>query len=167
MSFEDSSALANKIASYSSQLEQVNSILSTDPENTQFLQIRDDLQKVIALTTDLMQYQHTSNDSPKDHHLHSSTSSNQPTSSTAREAEADFDGDDDDDDDDLDDEDDRPAIPTGIIQVGEVVEVLGGDRPYAGVVTSILNDTEYRVKYFEYETEVTLPISSLTRIPPG
>lgn len=55
---------------------------------------------------------------------------------------------------------------TGAIRVGENVEVLGGDRPYTGTVTAIINKTECKVKYFEYDAEVSLPIVSLQRIIP-
>lgn len=56
------------------------------------------------------------------------------------------------------------AAPSGPIQVFEIVEVLGGDRPYAGVVTGMVDEANCRVKYFEFEAEVCLPLSSVTRL---
>eukprot|EP01035_Chromulina_nebulosa_P062534 gene62534-85521_t len=47
----------------------------------------------------------------------------------------------------------------------EVVEVPSGERVYAGVVTGIINQTEYRIKYYEFDTEVSLPVSSFHRAP--
>mmetsp|Transcript_25669 Transcript_25669/g.57696 ORF Transcript_25669/g.57696 Transcript_25669/m.57696 type:complete len:172 (+) Transcript_25669:3-518(+) len=55
----------------------------------------------------------------------------------------------------------------GSIQVGEAVEVIGGDRLYTGVVTAIIDQTEYKVRYFEFPDPVSLPPSSLQRIPPS
>lgn len=52
-----------------------------------------------------------------------------------------------------------------MIEVGEVVEVPSGERVYAGVVTGIINETEYRIKYYEFDTEVSLPVSSFHRAP--
>ncbi|KAJ1424686.1 hypothetical protein B484DRAFT_420346 [Ochromonadaceae sp. CCMP2298] len=47
----------------------------------------------------------------------------------------------------------------GSIQVGEAVEVIGGDRLYTGVVTAIIDQTEYKVRYFEFPDPVSLPPS--------
>ena len=41
---------------------------------------------------------------------------------------------------------------------------VGNDRLYSGVVIDIINDKEYRVKYFEYPEEVSLPYSSFTKL---
>lgn len=46
-----------------------------------------------------------------------------------------------------------------------MVEVLGGDRPYAGVVTGFIDEATARVKYFEFDAEVSLPVTSLARLP--
>jgi hypothetical protein len=67
------------------------------------------------------------------------------------------------DDENRIDDSDGPEI----ISIGEIVEVMGETRPYAGVVTSIVNDSECRVKYFEYDTEVQLPLTSINRVPRG
>jgi hypothetical protein len=59
------------------------------------------------------------------------------------------------------------ALPacSGALQVGETVEVHGGDRPrwHHGRV----EEENHQKKYFEYESEVILPMISVTRIPPG
>jgi survival-of-motor-neuron-related-splicing factor 30 len=46
-----------------------------------------------------------------------------------------------------------------------VVEVRGGDRPYAGVVTGFIDNATARIKYFEFDAEVSLPLTSLVRLP--
>jgi hypothetical protein len=74
---------------------------------------------------------------------------------------------DEDDDDDGDYYGNKPIGKTGAIEVGEVVEVSNGERIYAGVVTGIINETEYRIKYYEFDTEVSLPVSSFSRAPPA
>ena len=52
-----------------------------------------------------------------------------------------------------------------VIEVGDRVEVTSGERPFAGVIKS-LNDTEAQcvLKYYEFGTEVTLPLSCLRKI---
>ena len=74
-----------------------------------------------------------------------------------------------DNDDFGDDSDDEQNVVTrtGKIEVGEVVEASSGERVYAGVVTGIINETECRIKYFEFESEVSLPVSSFQRAPPA
>lgn len=148
---ESREELDAKIIEYTDQLRQVDGFLLSDPDNAQFLKLREDLQKVIDLTK-LINSQHD------DHNSSSSYAQN-------NEQE--------DDDNDLDDEDfdneqssgTRLAGITGTMQVGECVEVLGGDRPYPGTVTGIIDEATFKVKYFEFETEVSLPSSSLFRIP--
>lgn len=177
-SSSSSSLNIGNIADYNIQLEQVNTLLQSDPNNEQFLKLQSDLQKVISLTSDLLQYQiKSTNDNI-------SSADELYNQKLGHDNDDNEDGDDDDNDvgetelindvdsdlDDLDTETDRVITSTqltGVIQVGEVVEVMGGDRPYAGVVVEILNASEYRVKYYEYQTEVTLPVTSLTRIASG
>lgn len=135
-----------KIQQYEDQIGQVNEFLSTDSTNIQFLQLRDDLNKALALTNDLLQ-----------------AHSNQ-----------DFDNYDDDIDDIIgNNEDDSPFIKaklpqkTGILN-GEIIEVLAGERPYAGIIISINHDDQTcNIKYFEHDVEVTLPLESINRIQPG
>jgi survival-of-motor-neuron-related-splicing factor 30 len=146
---ESREELDAKIIEYTDQLKQVDGFLSSDPDNAQFLKLKEDLQKVIDLTK-LINSQH------EDHNSSSSYAQN---------------NEEEDDDNDLDNEDydnEHSSGTTGItgtIQVGECVEVLGGDRPYPGTVTGIIDESTFKVKYFEFETEVSLPSSSLFRIP--
>ena len=71
----------------------------------------------------------------------------------------------DDDDNDAEKEQDSSSSSSSRpIGVGDVVEVLGGDRPYAGVVIGMIDETTCRLKYFEFEAEVSLPLDSLTRL---
>ena len=153
---ESKEDLEAKIIQYTEQLNQVNGFLASDPSNVQFLKLKEDLSKVIDLTK-LINSQH---DEPI------SSSSNGQLSNMY---------DDEDDDNNLDDnnsvnDDDqvnmtgRSSINTSAIVVGECVEVSGGDRPYAGTVTAIIDANTYQVKYFEFDAEVTLPASSLFRI---
>lgn len=175
MSSEDKSALNINIADYTEQLSQINALLESDPNNDQFLKLKSDLEKVISLTSDLLQYQTTSSSSGKIYatkNENEDSDDNSDSEGHQKHAEQKLVNDVDSDLDDLDDDENEKetvaaAQLTGAIQVGEVVEVMGGDRPYAGVVTEILNASEYRIKYYEYQTEVTLPVASLTRIAPG
>jgi hypothetical protein len=145
---ETKEEIQSRIWGYQQQMKQVEDFLASDPTNAQFLTLKEDLLK------------------------------DAPSSSSfvaAGERPGDENSDNDDDDDDGEDEEEptqaslapRPPVPTGTIGIGETVEVHGGDRPYAGVVTAIESDGSYRVKYFEYEAEVNLPASSIVRISPG
>ena len=150
----DRDDLTSKLTLYSDQLVQVKTLLSSDPENTQYLKLKDDLLNVINLTTALLSQHQTSEED-----VDAESQGNEAAKGA---------GDDFDDDDDFEKEvTTTTQQPTGAIQIGECVEVVGGDRAFAGVVTNILSPSEYRVKYFEFDTEVTLPIATLTRINTG
>lgn len=138
---ESQADLEQKIAQYTVQLGQVEELLQLDSSNAQFLQLKTDLQNVISLTKALlMQVIGGAHVAPA-----SSSSANNSSESAPPPS--------------------MPVVRKGAIQVGEIVEVSGGDRLFAGVVTSIINETEYKVKYFEYPDEVSLPANSLQRIP--
>lgn len=144
MNINSKEEVSSKILTYQSQLAQVKEFLITEPDNQQFLQLQSDLNKAIALTTNLLQ------------------------------AQVDSDGEDEDDDygDYLDENPFGKAIlpsKTGSISVGENIEVSSGDRLYAGTVLAINPiDETCTIKYFEYiDTEVVLPLSSIHRIPAG
>jgi hypothetical protein len=154
--------LQQRIQGYQEQARAIDEVLMSDPLNAQFLKLKDDLQKVINLTTELLLLK----DAP----------SSSSISSNVRGERSGGNDDDPSDNDDSDAEGEeitafslasRPPVLTGSITVGETVEVLGGDRPYAGVVTALEDPSTFRIKYFEYETEVSLPTSSVVRIPPG
>lgn len=169
--------IESKLSLYQSQLEQVNQLLETDSDNSQFLSLKDDLEKVISLTqTLLLQYypQHVT-----------AISSGSPLNLRKRgREEANLSADKDEDDQynlsdleaDGDDETfERPVgtiatplpVKTGPIKVNDHIEVIGGERPFAGVITGVINSTEFKVKYYEFADEVSLPLSSIQRITPG
>jgi survival of motor neuron-related-splicing factor 30 len=144
-----------KVAEYREQLRQVSGFLLSDPQNAQFLKLKEDLLKVIDLTNMINSQQ------------------NEPASSSSFDQSSKIyeDGDENDleDNDSTDGNEKSGHIAEGQepIAVGECVEVLGGDRPYAGVVTAIIDESTCQVKYFEFETEVSLPLSSIFRIAPA
>eukprot|EP00597_Dinobryon_sp_UTEXLB2267_P004382 CAMPEP_0170075320 /NCGR_PEP_ID=MMETSP0019_2-20121128/12471_1 /TAXON_ID=98059 /ORGANISM="Dinobryon sp., Strain UTEXLB2267" /LENGTH=321 /DNA_ID=CAMNT_0010286199 /DNA_START=1003 /DNA_END=1965 /DNA_ORIENTATION=+ len=143
---ENREELTSRIVIYEQQLQQVNQLLQLDAQNLQFLKLKEDLEKVIHLTTDLIKQTNAN-----------SGSSEAPKSES------------DDDENGNDDSDDEQNVvaKTGKIEVGEVIEASSGERVYAGVVTGIINETECRIKYFEFESEVSLPVSSFQRAPPA
>mmetsp|Transcript_2281 Transcript_2281/g.6484 ORF Transcript_2281/g.6484 Transcript_2281/m.6484 type:complete len:320 (+) Transcript_2281:921-1880(+) len=53
-----SAELAEKLRTYGEQLAQVEQLLAADPQNEQFLKLRQDLQEVTKLTEDLLKYKH-------------------------------------------------------------------------------------------------------------
>lgn len=54
--------------------------------------------------------------------------------------------------------------PITTVQIGDRVEVIG-DRPYAGIVTSLGADpSECTLKYYEVGKEVTLPLSRMRQL---
>jgi hypothetical protein len=140
---ESQADLQAKIALYTQQLGQVDELLQLDPSNAQFLKLKEDLNQLIGLTKTLLVQVLSGGGKPAEAAAPSSSTPNtaQPSSSAAA------------------------IVRKGAIQVGEVVEVTGGERLYAGVVTGIINATEYKIKYFEYADEVSLPVTSLQRIP--
>lgn len=149
---DTSEDLDAKIMEYNEQLRQVNGFLISDPLNAQFLKLREDLLKVIEITNMINSQQQ------------------EQVPSSSYEAKI-YDDDNENDLEDNDSVDDNKSSYRASghepIAVGECVEVLGGDRPYAGTVTKILDASSCQVKYFEFETEVNLPTSSIFRIPPS
>ena len=147
---ESQSDLEGKLSEYAQQLAQVEELLLIDAANPQFLKLKEDLGNVISLTKALL-IQVIGNNLSGLHQVASESKavshSNQQVSSASSSSSS------------------STANRSGAIQVGEVVEVLGGERLFAGVVTAIINETEYKIKYFEYPDEVSLPINSLQRIP--
>lgn len=79
--------------------------------------------------------------------------------------------------DDIDDDElDAACIAqVGPLKVGDIIEVKSSaTRTYAGVITGLESSAEgvptpdtARVKYFEYESEVYLPLADIARIAPG
>lgn len=152
---ESTIELTVKLGNFQSQLSEVEDCLTVDPTNEQFLKIRDDLKKVISTLQDVLE-----------------SNPNEQVESGAiaggDESENESEGDDENEANESAFARAARPIKTGSIQVGEIVEVVGGDRPYAGVATQILESGEYRVRYFEYgDAEVTLPVDNLKRITHG
>lgn len=143
---ESKADLESKIALYTQQLGQVDELLQIDVANPEFLKLKEDLVSLISLTKALL----VQTIEATNHTQHSSsaveTKSSASLSSSSASAVS------------------AVASRTGPIQVGEVVEVYGGERPFAGVVTSIVTETEYKIKYYEYPDEVSLPLTALHRL---
>jgi hypothetical protein len=118
----------------------VDELLQLDPSNTQFLKLKEDLNQLIGLTRALLVQVLNGGAKPAAESTEAVTPSSSSSSAPV-------------------------SVRKGAIQVGEVVEVTGGERLYAGVVTGIINPTEYKIKYFEYADEVSLPVTSLQRPP--
>ena len=159
MEGESEKDIVEKLQQYYTQFEQVEELLKLDPTNPQFLKLRDDLTNVINLTQALfvtMKQNQSENDPTSSYNPHEKFDVNQDEEE----------GDDEDDDDLSEVSTLLPPLPakTGPITVGECVEVTGAERIYTGVVTEIIHDTEYKIKYFEFDSEVSLPLTSLSRI---
>lgn len=180
------SALTARLALYRAQAAQVETLLASDPLNTEYLSLQDDLTNVINLTEALLTQLTavaTAQAAPDDDNRYSPGQGSDDDDDHKREPKnathGDAGNDDGDISDDLDesdaDEDDRPH------RVGDAVEVLGGkdsageQRIFTAVITSVIHSSEFTVKYFDFSedrsisqaAEVTLPINSLRRIPPG
>jgi survival-of-motor-neuron-related-splicing factor 30 len=160
---------SHKLMLLQAQRQEIERLIATDPHNEQFLKMRDDMDKVIALTQQLAAISQTGG----------SSSSIGGGAGNEASSERNTHGDDSDDDgedgnlSDLDSEDEDgagvnkvsgSAPSNAAFKVGSVVEVVGSDRPYPGVVTGVLEDGTFRVKYYEFDAEVTLPLSNLAPI---
>jgi hypothetical protein len=159
---------AKTLSDYNQQLKQVDEFLSSDPSNPQFLSLRKDLIQAISLTTELLIVD-TSRSQVTDNHQ---TSEN----SASKENDDEYDVDDSGSEDEVDENyafakaSTAATLPAkyGAIAVGEVICVSGGDRPYAGVVVELkLEAAECVIKYFESDSEVVLPLISISRVDPG
>jgi survival-of-motor-neuron-related-splicing factor 30 len=151
---------ANKVLLYKAQLEQVNQLLSIEPTNEQFLTLRNDLEKVITLTEALLSkyYEGASKDGVTVSHSQnirkSSSNSNDDQYNLS----------------DLEDENElneSTIKKSEVFNVGDRVEVNGGDRLYSGVIIEILSEKSFKVRYYEFDTVVTLPQNIISHIQPG
>jgi len=137
------SELHSDIASYVSQLASVSEGLRADPENQELLKISADLTHLINLTRTLAEKTVSGNDSDDGFDVPDDVAS-----SVFIRAET-------------------PSGSSAPFAVAETVEVISGDRPYAAVVQEINPDGQLghvKVWYFEYNTEVVLPLSDLAKI---
>jgi hypothetical protein len=113
-----------------SQLEQVEEFITSDPTNEQYLQTREDLFNVIAMTEDLIDVQ---NHDQQLSGLGSGGSGGGAGGGGRGGGEN--------------------------LQIGDRLEVISGERPYPAVLLSVnLPDSQCTLKYYEYGTEVVLSL---------
>lgn len=153
---ETAEQLESKLNAYQGQLQQVHQLLAIDANNEQFTKLKDDLEQVITLTQALFN-QVKEGESSQGVQLRKKVKVEDRYSPTAAA---------------LEDEDEEPSTAveqvTGEpLQIGDHVEVTGGERVFTGVITAVIHETEFQVKYYDFESEVALPLSSLRRIPAG
>jgi hypothetical protein len=114
-----------------SQLEQVEEFITSDPTNEQYLQTREDLFNVIAMTEDLIDVQ---NHDQQLSGLGSGGSGGGAGGGGGRGGGEN-------------------------LQIGDRLEVISGERPYPAVLLSVnLPDSQCTLKYYEYGTEVVLSL---------
>ena len=152
------------------QLQAVLVGLAADPSNEQLLTLRGDLEHLIGLTRHLneVQNEHVETegdveqqqlpDSPlsdPDVNIPSSSSSSSSSIGTMKAAIVTSSAD---------------AQAQNILSpfiVGDSIEVISGDRPYAAVVKELNPDGKEgyaKVWYFEYDTDVVLPLTDFRKI---
>jgi hypothetical protein len=133
-----------QLNTYKTQLDTVENFLKDDNENAQFLKIKQDLLQVIQLTSEVYKSLDTSNDNNDNINIEESNnndSDNINNKDITEEEEH--------EDKDLNNyntlanappppslvEESQVSAPlrTGPLQIGDVIEAIGGDRPYAGI----------------------------------
>lgn len=63
---------------------------------------------------------------------------------------------------------DSQRLSSSSLNVGDVVEVKGDDRVYAGVITKVDDDEgNCDIKYYEYDAIVTIPFIKVTKLLPN
>lgn len=186
---ESAEDLEAKLALYRSQLDQVNQLLALESDNEQFLKLKDDLERVISLTEALHaqlvganlqgnadfsfpplagntvggrsgEEKSSLESAPDRAHV------SDKGSSAAAETEGGEDDEDEEENDEQDDEGSEGYAERGL-RVGDRVLVSGGEYPFAGVITAMISSAEFKVRYYAYDAEVSLPLTSLQRIPRG
>ena len=147
--------LRAKLDAYRLQLNQVVTILVSDPENAQFRQLKTDLDTVIKLTEELVKTKEETdgidaNSEPAIVSGHAGSATDVQTTTGARGDNA------------------ATTSVNAPFQVDQIVEAISGDRPYAAVVTAVSPEAgECTLKYFEFETPVVLPFAEIANIPKG
>ena len=150
---EDAVALAAKLAAYEAQLPQIEMLLADQPEEGSFIKMLDDMKALIEVTRKLLQAAEEEAEEPHSQSREEKTEGEEEADEKAE----------------IKSEDIPPAAQRPSLTIGEVVEVTGSDRPYAGVITQIHDPPldggiEVSVKYFEYEGEVGLPWQNIARL---
>lgn len=165
--------IESKLSVYRSQLEQVSQLLLDEPSNEQFLNLKDDLEKVISLTETLARQQYPTQET------HQQNQAEDDDQYSLGDAESEGEDGPSKYDSNLQDTDiAKQLLPVkvGQLEVGEHVEVLGGDRPFAAAILEISpnpsssDELIYKIRYYEFpDTPVLLPSNSakLERITPG
>eukprot|EP00981_Chlorochromonas_danica_P011831 scaffold4302_cov183-Ochromonas_danica.AAC.2 len=158
-----------KLKLYRSQMDQVHQLLEYDPKNQDFLKLADDLEKVITLTETIRdqfhaQGKHAKKSSHQDDPHNNNSNSGKAYSLSDAEEEDDGRGGIGGRDREEEDQSQSSSSRNRPLQVGDHVEVSGGDYPFPAVITKVIHETEFQVKYYAYEAEVSLPLSSLTRL---
>lgn len=151
---------ANKVLLYKAQLEQVNQLLLIEPTNEQFLTLKNDLEKVISLTEALLSkyYDEVSTDGGAINQLQNIRKSVANGNDNQYNLS------------DLEDENElneNNIKKLEVYNIGDRVEVNGGDRLYSGVITEVLDEKNFKVRYYEFDTIVTLPQNIISHILPG
>ena len=139
---EPREVLEARLTAYEAQRSQIEGILVSDPNQDAALSpLLADLSKVIELTRGLIKLHE-----PKQEFI------------TAEES---------DDNDDEEEELDKLAFNSQApLGPGDIVTVNSEARTYAGIISELQGDSA-RLKYFEFEAEVFLPLNQLERLPPG
>jgi hypothetical protein len=156
-----------KLKMLEAQKQEIEKFIISDPTNQQYLKMRDDLDTLIAMTTQIVS---AMKNSSSNSNSNSGTVNGNDSAAEGHRGDANTadDGSGDDVSDlDSDDEEDTgvPQIPNNSpFAVGNIIEVVGSDRPYPGRITGVLGDGNFRVKYYEFDAEVTLPGSNLAHI---
>ena len=116
------------LSTYYAQLEQVERLVASDPDNSTYQKLRSDILLLIDITKRAI------NDG-------------MPTVQSS---------------------DDLNEMSSSFLCIGDVVEVKGEDRVYAGVITKVNNDDgNYDVKYYEFDAIATLPFIKVTKLLPN
>jgi hypothetical protein len=188
------SDLRSRVTEYQTQLAQIIALLLVTPGNEQLVKLKSDLEKAIALTNQLIAQQQggpvaavvaSSYSTSTDPH-----SAGEGGEHSNNESDASIDCDEgEEEEEEGGDEGGHgtssgrgmapgavPPTPAEVpLRVGENVEAVGGNRPYAGTVLALSRSTSddntsttpdtATVKYFEFEAPVMVSIGMLQRIP--
>jgi hypothetical protein len=183
--------LRSRVTEYQKQLAQIIALLLVSPGNEQLVKLKSDLEKAIAVTNQLIAQQQGG---PVAAATALAPSASVASASGGEDVDHVDHGSDMSSDDEADGEEETdgrghgrsseqgiapgaaPPTPAEVpLRVGENVEAVGGDRPYAGTVLALSRSTDESnsstgpdtatVKYFEFEAPVMVSITMLQRIP--
>lgn len=139
--------MADDLANYNLQLQQVEAALLTDPENEELLKLKQDLEEVIELTKDLIKTQE--NESASSHH---STSNDDDVTATLLAAEQSV-------------VSERRGFGW---RVGDkCLAKWKTDGIYYEALIEEVNDDELKVKFDGYKSLETVPLNDIRMLAPG